>query len=79
MVYRGHVEKGVVVLDDSAVLPDGVEVRIEPVGDLEKESSLDENGLTLGQKLLKHAGKSVGLPSDLAVNHDHYLYRTPKK
>jgi len=71
MVYRGHVEKGVVVVDDSAVLPDGLEVRIEPVGGIEKEGSLDENGLTLGQKLLKHAGKSVGLPPDLAVNHDH--------
>ena len=79
MVYRGHVEKGVVVFDDSAALPDGLEVRIELIGNVEKESLLDEDGLTLGQKLLKHAGKSVGLPADLAVNHDHYLYGTPKK
>ena len=79
MVYRGHVEKGVVVFDDSAALPDGLEVRIEPVGAAEQSSALDEDGLTLGQKLLKHAGKSVGLPADLAVNHDHYLYGTPRK
>lgn len=79
MVYRGHVEKGVVVLDDSAVLPEGLAVRIEPLEVAEKTSSLDKDGQTLGQKLLKHAGKSVGLPADLAVNHDHYLYGTPRK
>ena len=79
MVYRGHVEKGIVVLDDSVVLPDGLEVRIEPVGSIGEERCLDDAGLTLGQKLLKHAGKAVGLPPDLAVNHDHYLYGTPRK
>jgi len=46
-------------------------VRIEPVDSAEENGSFDEDGLTLGQKLLKHAGKSVGLPPDLAVNHDH--------
>ncbi len=74
MVYRGHVEKGVVVLDDSAALPDGLQVKIEPVGNTEEERVLDEDGLTLGQKLLKHAGKAVGLPADLASNHDHCFY-----
>ncbi len=74
MLYRGHVEKGAVVLDDSAVLPDGLEVKIEIVVGPEQERHLDENGLTLGQKLLKHAGKAVGLPPDLAVNHDHYTH-----
>ena len=79
MVYRGHVEKGVVVLDDSVTLPDGLEVKIEPTGGGDERASLDENGRTLGQKLLKHAGKAVGLPPDLAENHDHYLYGAPKK
>ena len=79
MVYRGHVEKGVVVLDDPAILSEGLVVSVEPVGSTEPEGSLDEGGLALGQKLLKHAGKSVGLPPDLAVNHDHYLYGTPRK
>jgi len=74
MVYRGHVEKGVVVLDESTTLPEGAEVKIE-VSNAELEVPvLDENGETLGQKLLKHAGKAVGLPPDLAVNHDRYLY-----
>ena len=74
MVYRGHVEKGVVVLDDRVTLPEGLEVRIEPSSAGEADAPLDENGETLGQRLLKHAGKAVGLPPDLAVNHDHYLY-----
>ena len=39
----------------------------------------EERAETLGQKLLKHAGKAVGLPQDLAENHDHYLYGTPQK
>ena len=45
----------------------------------EDETVLDENGQTLGQKLLKYAGKAVGLPPDAARNHDHYLYGTPKR
>jgi hypothetical protein len=75
MVYRGHVEKGVVVLDDLAVLPEGLAVNVEPLEIAKKTGSLDEDGQTLGQKLLKHAGKAVGLPADLAVNHDHHPCR----
>jgi hypothetical protein len=29
MVYRGHVENGVILLDEPAFLPDGAEVRVE--------------------------------------------------
>jgi hypothetical protein len=79
MVYRGHVEKGVVVLDEPVVLPEGLAVNIEPSLAGQQEPALDNAGETLGQKLLKHAGKATGLPHDLAENHDHYLYGTPKK
>ena len=79
MVYRGHVERGVVVLDDPVILPDGLEVRVEPSVAGQQEPALDENGETLGQKLLKHAGKAAGLPNDLAENHDHYLHGAPKR
>ncbi|HEY4759967.1 MAG TPA: hypothetical protein VIH42_05245 [Thermoguttaceae bacterium] len=79
MVYKGHVEKGVVVLDDPVTLPEGMKVQIEPAPTVQQEITTDDNGETLGQKLLKHAGKAVGLPQDLAENHDHYLYGTPKK
>jgi len=36
-------------------------------------------GKTLGQKLMKYAGKAVGLPEDAARNHDHYLDGAPKR
>jgi hypothetical protein len=80
MVYRGHVKGGVVVLEPPAVLPEGVEVRVEVVmAPPEAEGPLlDERGETLGQKLMKYAGRAVGLPEDAAINHDLYLYGTPK-
>lgn len=33
---------------------------------------LDRDGLTIGQKLVKHAGILRGLPSDMARNHALY-------
>jgi hypothetical protein len=56
-----------------------MKVQIEPAPTRQPEIAVDNNIETLGQKLLKHAGKAVGLPQDLAENHDHYLYGTPKK
>ena len=79
MGYRGHISNGVVVFDEPVSLPDGTEVRIEPTTFPSDEAALDENGQTLGEKLLKYAGKAKGLPPDAARNHDHYLYGTPKK
>lgn len=35
--------------------------------------------LKLRATLLKFAGSVKGMPRDLARNHDHYLYGTPKK
>ncbi len=79
MNYRGHVKDGLVVLDTPGVLPEGVEVRIEVVSSEKEGPLLDEKGETLGEKLMKFAGRAVGLPEDAAVNHDHYLYGTPKR
>jgi hypothetical protein len=79
MVYRGRVKGGVVVIEPPTLLPEGVEVRVEIVPSGSKEPLLDEQEQTLGQKLMKYAGRAVGLPEDAAVNHDHYLYGTPKR
>jgi len=80
MVYRGRVKDGVVVLESPHVLPEGTEVRVEAVVVAEGDRPLlDEKGQTLGQKLMKYAGKAVGLPEDAALNHDHYLYGAPKR
>lgn len=32
-----------------------------------------------GRKLAKFAGSVEGLPTDYAVNHDHYLHGAPKR
>ncbi|MGA3171696.1 MAG: hypothetical protein ABSE62_11870 [Chthoniobacteraceae bacterium] len=32
-----------------------------------------------GAALLEIAGSADDLPADLSVNHDHYLYGTPKR
>ena len=74
MFYRGRVKNGVVVLDSPGVLPEGAEVRVEIVPTESEAPLLDELGQTLGQKLMKYAGRAVGLPEDAALQHDHYLY-----
>ena len=71
MPYRGHVENGVVVLDEAQPLPEGTEVNVEPV-----EPSRPR---TLAERFSKVIGTAVDLPSDMAKNHDHYLHGTPKE
>jgi hypothetical protein len=68
MSYLGRVSKGTVVLPPDANLPDGTEVRVEPVAPK-----------TLADRLKDSIGSVRGGPPDLAENHDHYLHGTPKK
>jgi hypothetical protein len=68
MTYRGHIENGSVVLDDTVVLPDGAEVRVEP---------LDEQGKTLADRFGDLIGCISDFPSDMAENHNHYIHGTP--
>jgi hypothetical protein len=70
MVYRGHVQNGVVVVDGAPELPEGAEVRVELL-------TAEGQGSTLGQRLMEFAGVLKGLPADLARNHDHYLSGVP--
>jgi len=79
MGYQGHVKNGMVVLDDPVKLPEGTKVRVDLIDDEQKAPVSNDQELSLGQKLLKFAGKAEGLPPDFARNHDHYLYGTPKK
>ena len=72
MSLEGTIVNGVVVLDNQPDLPDGTRVEVA-VKEVQEEAS------TLGLRLLKLAGIAKGLPSDLAQQHDHYLYGTPKK
>lgn len=85
MTYEGTVQHGVVVFSQGQCLPEGTPVQIVPQQTLPatpdaKESS---DGLTIWEKL-REIAKEVeslpcDLPEDLALNHDHYLYGTPKR
>lgn len=72
MTYRGRVKNGVIVLDDSAALPDGTEVDVSLAVD-------DSTEPTWGEVFKDIIGKAEGLPPDMARNHDHYIHGTPKK
>ena len=70
MTYRGHIENGSVVFDETVVLPEGTEVRVEPVAGLKK---------TLAEQFKDVIGCISDLPVDMAQNHDHYIHGTPKR
>ena len=70
MTYKGQVKNGVVVLERPDLLPEGAVVRVRV---------LQEPEQTLGDRLLRHAGRAKDLPNDLAANHDHYLHGVPKR
>ncbi|HEV2969725.1 MAG TPA: hypothetical protein VGY55_07025 [Pirellulales bacterium] len=70
MTYRGHVQNGVVVFDDSVALPDGMEVRVEPIPPLAK---------SLADQFADVIGKATDLPPDMAEQHDHYVHGAAKR
>ena len=78
MPYHGHVENGVVVLDDAAKLPDGAQVQVDLVPD-QADAVQAELGPTLYERLESVIGKASGLPADAASNVEHYLYGQPKR
>jgi len=75
MSLEGRIENGAVVFDQPVVLPEGAKVRVEV---LPAVVSADETP-TLFERLKPFVGILEGLPEDAALNHDHYLYGTPKK
>lgn len=79
MVYRGRVEKGVVVFNEKAALADGTEVSIRPVKPRFSRSGKARKPPSLAERLGPVVGIAEGLPEGLAQNHDHYLYGLPKK
>ena len=72
MEYLGTVRNGAIVLDTDAHLQEGAAVRILVFEEADKAPSLAD----LFQDV---AGKAVGLPEDLAEDHDHYLHGLPKR
>jgi len=70
MSFEGHIQNGVVVFDEAITVPEGTAVRVEVVLPPRK---------TLAERFKNIIGVDVDLPEDLAKNHDHYLYGTPKQ
>jgi len=79
MVYRGRVEKGVVVFDEKEPLAEGTEVSVRPVKPRSGRSGKVRKRPSLAERLRPVVGMAENLPEDLAQNHDHYLYGLPKK
>jgi hypothetical protein len=82
MTARGKIRNGKVILEDPNALPDGTEVEVrrtkkrKPAAKAKKPKSPPR---TLAERLANVIGKATGLPADASVNHDHYLYGTPKQ
>jgi hypothetical protein len=72
MLLEGTIVNGRVVLDQPEALPEGTRVEV-----MEKPAAKPRSALA--ERLLRHAGTVPDLPVDLADQHDHYLYGTPKR
>jgi hypothetical protein len=71
MTVSAHFDGKVIVPDEPLDLPpnQALRIQIEPIG--EEESAL--------AWIAANAVDSDALPTDLAEQHDHYLYGRPKK
>jgi hypothetical protein len=84
MAVRGKIKNGKVVLDDPSALPDGTQVEVRPAKKPKpsartKKPKATARPRTLADRLANVMGKAAGLPPDASVNHDHYLYGSPKQ
>jgi len=79
MVYHGHVENGVIVLDGPGRLPEGSEVQVQPAEKPPAPAEDNREIPSLYERLKPFIGCLKGLPSDLARNHDNYAWGAPKR
>lgn len=69
MTYMGTIKNGKVELEPGAQLPEGARVKVEPVEAADQIDPAYE---------LHVEAVDTGIP-DLAREHDHYAYGTPKR
>lgn len=78
MTYlRGHVEKGVIVLDDKNDLPEGTAVTVSVSSTAPATENIGE-APSLYKRLESIVGKAQNLPADASANKRRYLYGHPK-
>ena len=71
MTYKGHVENGAIVLDESVNLPEGAAVRVE-LAAVDARATGDGTP-SLAESLASVIGKAEGLAGDWSEQHDKYL------
>ena len=69
MSFTGTIENGVVKLPSGLGLPDGTQVRVEPI-------IKPDAGNELTRRLAEIASNVSNLPTDFAAKHDHYVHGT---
>ena len=80
MTYRGKVKNGVVVLEGPNAPPEGAPVSVRVLKPAARRSTrAAKPGRSLYERLKPFIGICDDLPPDISINHDHYLYGTPKR
>jgi predicted DNA-binding antitoxin AbrB/MazE fold protein len=71
MIYKGHVENGVIVLDEPVTLGEGTQVAIEVTGTIAEEAPWSpQSRYAIYRPLI---GRLKDIPEDWSENHDRYL------
>lgn len=79
MTFKGTVRNGKVELEAGAELPDGTEVRVQPVSTGGSKARRPKPAAASDAAFrLSELAVPMGV-ADLAAEHDHYLYGTPKR
>jgi hypothetical protein len=84
MTVRGKIKNGKVVLKNPKAFAEGTEVEVRPVKKRSKASKAGSKKRkppprSLAERYAPFIGKAKGLPPDMSVNLDHYLYGLPKR
>jgi predicted DNA-binding antitoxin AbrB/MazE fold protein len=74
MVVHGTYKNGIVQLDEKVDLTEGQRVAVDL-----RELPVPEGETTVWQELAKLSGILKSGRRDGSVNHDHYIYGTPKR
>jgi hypothetical protein len=76
MVYRGHVENGMIRLEDAPMLPEGVEAEVRLLTEGAPRAE-EEKVPSVCEAMRDFVGKAEGLPPDASINLDHYRENVP--
>jgi len=81
MTAYGQIRDGKVELDSDSALPEGVRVRIVVLNAVPQREAPRRSIAAMFGDLTADVPSEEwdNFPSDGALNHDHYLYGTPKR